>query len=138
MPAQKGSSLIVKVGNGGMPETFSTIGGMTLTRLRVENRQIAGSDVASGRWRKLLDRAGISNLMIACEGVFSDLASEETLRGYAFASSVNQYQLGFGNGDSLSGPFLIAQYERSGDYDAEERYALTLESAGDILFTVAP
>lgn len=28
MPAQKGALVLIKVGNGGGPETFTTIGGM--------------------------------------------------------------------------------------------------------------
>jgi TP901-1 family phage major tail protein len=76
-------------------------------------------------------------MSISGTGIFTDAASEETLRGYAFAGTGNNYQFIFGNGDYITGTFVVTSYERSGNYDAEETYAITLESAGTITFTGA-
>ncbi len=129
--------MLIKVGDGGDPEYFNTIGGLRLSSMQLNTQLLDASHVASGQWRLLLGDAGIRYVMISGGGRFTDSNAEETVRGYAFASSVNNYQFIFANGDRLSGPFQTASYERSGHYDTEETYVLTLESAGSILFTAA-
>jgi TP901-1 family phage major tail protein len=133
MTAQKGSLVLIKVGNGGGPETFSPIGGLRTSRMALGNQTIDGSNV-SAPWRILLS-AGIKSLSISGRGFFTDASSEETIRSYAFSSSVNNYQFIFANGDYITGPFQVTSYERSGDYDSQEMYGITLESAGTITFT---
>jgi predicted secreted protein len=44
--------------------------------------------------------------------------------------------LNFGNGDKISGKFVIANYERSGNLGSQEDFSINLESAGAILFTI--
>lgn len=137
MPAQKGSQLLIKVGNGATPtEAFSTVGGLRTTRLVLNQQLVDTSNKDSGAWRTALSGAGIRSLSLSGAGVFTDAASEETVRGYAFAGTINNFQLVFGNGDLLQGAFHISSYERAGNHDGEETYSLTLESAGTITFTV--
>jgi predicted secreted protein len=93
MTAQKGSLVLIKVGNGGGPEIFSTIGGLRSSRLILGNQIIDSSNI-SAPWRILLN-AGIKALSIGGRGFFTDAASEETIRGYAFSGSVNNYQFVF-------------------------------------------
>jgi TP901-1 family phage major tail protein len=137
MTAQKGSLLLLKVGDGQPSETFSTVGGMRTTKLILNNQSVDATNKDSGAWRSLLSGAGIRSVVISGNGIFTDAASEGTVRGYAFANSIKNYKLTFGNGDILTGAFQIASYERAGEYDGEESYALTLESAGTITFTPA-
>jgi len=137
MPADAGSLVLIKIGNGASPEVFSTIGGLHTSGMKLDNQILNATNVESGIWKQLLGSAGIASLSISGSGLFTDSASEDTLLGYALSGSVNNYQFIFANGDMLSGPFLIATYERSGDYGAEEVYSLALESAGIITFTGA-
>jgi len=137
MPIQNGSLVLIKVGDGGSPETFITVGGLRASGLKLDNQILNATNLESGTWKQLLGSAGIQSLSISGSGLFTGSTSEDTLRGYAFAGSVNNYQLVFADGDILTGPFLVASYERSGDYGGEEIYSLTLESAGTIIFTSA-
>ena len=137
MVAYPGSAVIMKVGNGGGPETFASIGGLRLSRLALNNRTADTSNISSGGWRQLLANAGLKSVVLSGSGIFTDAVSEEILRGYAFANSVNNYQFIFANGDYISGLFQITAYERSGLHTGEETYAITLESAGNITFTAA-
>ncbi len=135
MAAQKGSLLLIKIGNGGSPtETFTTVAGLRTTRMALNQQPVDCSNKDSGAWRQLLGNAGIRSISISGGGVFTDAASEESLRGYAFAGSVNNYKLYFGNGGILSGAFQVTSYERAGNHDGEETYNLTLESAGAVTF----
>lgn len=129
--------MLIKVGNGASPEVFATVGGLRASAIMLGNQPFDATTMESGVWRRLLGGAGIQSMHISGSGMFTDAASEETVRGYAFAGSVNNYQFIFANGDSVTGAFLVTSYDRSGDYGSEEIYALTLESAGAITFADA-
>ncbi len=136
MAIQKGNLLLLRIGDGQASETFTTIGGIRATNMRLNNNIVDASNVASGAWRKLLDNSGISSLSVEGKGFFADSTAEETMRGYAFSNIIKNYELLFANGDKISGAFQIASYERDGDYDNVEGYSMTLESSGDITFSV--
>jgi TP901-1 family phage major tail protein len=133
MTAQKGSLMLLKIGNGGTPETFATIGGMRVTELIHENQLMQASDLESGAWRKLLTGAGLRAITISGDGIFTDSAAEETLRSTAMSHATRNYQLTFGNGDSMIGAFQVASYKRRGMHDDAESYSITLASAGEIV-----
>jgi len=137
MSAESGTLVLIKVGNGGSPETFTTIGGLRTSAMTLSNHTMDASNVQLGQWKQLQSNSGIMSMSISGGGMFTDSAAEEMVCGYAFAQSVNNYQLIFANGDMVSGPFMITAYSRSGDFQDEEIYTLTLESAGNITFTPA-
>jgi TP901-1 family phage major tail protein len=128
MPIQKGSLVLLKISDSlGM---FTTTGGMRTTRFILNNQVIDATHKGSGKWRELLDQAGISSVTISGAGIFTDEESGSCARRYAFESSIKNYELCFGNGDRLRGAFQITSYERSGDYNEEETYSIILESSG--------
>lgn len=136
MTAFKGSLVLIKVGDGVTPvENFTTVGGLRVTRLALNARPIEAGHRESGAWRALLAGAGTRHLTLSGAGAFTNAASEETLRGHAFSGSIVNYRFYFANGGNVTGPFQITAYERSGDYDEEELYALTLESAGVVTYS---
>lgn len=137
MTAQKGSLFLLKVGDGGGPETFTTIGGMRTNSFSLNNQAVDTTNKSSGQWRELLSGAGTSSINISGSGVFTDDAAEETVRGYAFNNEIHNYQIAFGNGDVLEGPFQITSYGRSGSHNNEEAYSLSLASGGAVTFTTA-
>lgn len=134
MAAQKGSLVLIKVGNGGGPETFTTIGGLRTSKLVLNNQVVDTTNKDSGAWRQLLSGAGIRSMSISGSGVFTDSAAEETVRGYAFSNSINNYKFFFANGNTVTGAFQVTSYERAGNHDGEETYSLTLESAGSVTY----
>jgi TP901-1 family phage major tail protein len=138
MTAQKGSLVLLKVGDGATPtESFTTVGGLRTTNFTHNNQTVDATNKDSGAWRELLDGAGTRSVSISGSGVFTDSAAEETVRGYAMENSVKNFELTFGNGDKLSGPFQITSYQRAGSYSDVETYSLTLSSAGQVTFTTA-
>lgn len=136
MTAQKGESVVLKVGNGATPtEIFIEIGGLRDISLRLNNDAIESNNLTSGKYRRLISQSGISSMAISGKGYFTDSTSEETLRGYAFSGTSNNFEISFGNGDKISGAFVIKNYERSGNWASQEDYSIILQSAGGILFT---
>lgn len=138
MTAQKGSLLLLKVGDGATPtENFTTVGGLRTTGFTHNNQTVDATNKDSGAWRQLLDGAGTRSITISGSGVFTDAVSEETVRGFAMNNQIKNYKMTFGNGDSMTGPFQITSYQRAGNHNNEETYSISLASAGAVTFTAA-
>jgi len=138
MAVKKGSLVLLKVGDGGTPtEDFTTLGGLMVTRLVLENRSVSADTLESGAWRTLLPEAGLRRAAVEGRGLFTNTATEETVRAGAFAGAVRNWRLYFPSGDYLAGPFLVAAYQREGDVEEAEACRLVLESAGAIAYTGA-
>ncbi len=135
---QHGDSVVLKIGDGATPtEGFSEIGGLKNTNFNFNNELRVSADLSGGQWQNLLGSTGIQSLSIGGDGYFSDSAAEETLRGYVFSASKNNYELHFGNGDKISGSFVVDNYSRSGRFNGVEAFSLLLQSAGGVVFTAA-
>ena len=137
MSAFSGALVLIKIGDGEVSESFTTIGGLRVCAMGVNSQMLNSSTIGSGAWRSALDGAGMRAMSISGNGIFTDSAAEETLRTQAFSNGVKNYRFVFGNGDSVTGAFFVTAYQRSGAYDGEETYSLTLQSAGAISFTGA-
>ena len=129
MQIYSGSLVLLKIKGA---QGFQVIGGMRTTRFILNNQMVDVSTKESGRWRQLLAGAGLASVVISGAGIFTDQESERLLRDLAFTNKIGDFQLAFGNGDSLRGGFIISAYERSGAMQEEEIYNLTLESAGAV------
>lgn len=136
MTYYSGALLLLKVFND-YDKKFTIVGGMRTTKFLLNNQLIDVTNKSSGKWRELLGDAGIASASLSGQGIFTNEESEEVMRHAAFAGSITEFELIFGNGDSLCGKFLIAHYERAGNYNDEENYAITLESAGKLSFVKA-
>jgi len=140
MAAQKGSSFLLKENSTGTPATVS---GLRSTSMTINGEMVDITDkesnafVTSGndKARTLLEGGGIRSLSISASGVFTDSSTEELVRGFAFDGAIQNYDLVFGNGDTIKGAFLVTSYERAGEFNGEETYSLTLESSNTITFT---
>ena len=139
MTAQRGKDLLLKIGDGGSPETFTTVAGMrtrTLS-LNAQSVDVTHSESAGG-WRELLAGAGVKQASVSGAGVFLSDASADQVRSAFFNASVVNWRIvipGFGD---IEGPFLIANLDYAGDHAGEATMALALDSAGALTFTAAP
>lgn len=134
MSAQKGRNFVLKEGTaaGG-----TTLAGMRVTGLTINNEQVDITNKDSAGWREFLEGAGTQSMDISVEGVFKDAAVEHTVRGYAIANSINDFALVFGDGDYIEGNFAISNYQRSGAHNGEETYSMSLQSTGQPVYTSA-
>lgn len=132
MAAQKGRLLLLKTGTGG---GATTVAGLRTTSMTINNQMVDVTTKDNAPYRTLLEDGGIRTMTVSGAGVFTDAASEETIRGYASANTINSFTLAFPNGDKYEGSFQVTSYERAGGHDGEETYSITLESSGQISFT---
>lgn len=133
MPAYAGNLVVLEIGDGGVPvESFTPLGGVQVTGMRLtQNTLESGSPADGDGWRRLA-AGGMRSLRLHAQGVFSDSAAEAQAQSAALTGAVRNMRLGFGNGETLSGAFVVSEYEREGDSSEAERFRMVLESAGAI------
>jgi TP901-1 family phage major tail protein len=135
MAAEKGRAFVLKIGDGGDPEAFTTIGGMRTTQFAINNEIVDITNKGSAGWRELLGGAGVRSVSLRGAGVFTDSAAEMSLQAKMLAGSVDNYEVLFESGDSFAGAFQAVSLEYAGDHNGERTYTLRLESSGQVSFT---
>ena len=137
MGAQKGKDLLLKLDFTGTA-SFETVAGMRSRRIafNAEAVDITNADSA-GRWRELLEGAGVKRASIAGRGLFKDAATDELMRAAFFDGTVKSYQIVIPDFGTVEGAFQIVNLEFAGEHNGEVSYELALESAGELTFAAA-
>jgi TP901-1 family phage major tail protein len=137
MTAQKGKDLLLKIDTDGSG-TFATVAGLRSRHIafNAESVDISNAD-STGRWRELLEGAGVKRASISGSGIFKDASTDATVRQVFFDGTIRNWQLIVPDFGSLAGAFQITSLEYSGEHNGEVAYELALESAGAITFTGA-
>ncbi len=137
MTAQRGRDLLIRLGDGGSPESFSSVAGLRATSLAFNAQAVDVTNADSaGMWRELLE-GGVKSASLSGSGVFKDAASDAALRQVFFDGTTANYQVvvpGFG---TVAGPFRITQLQYDGPHDGEVKVSLALASAGALTFTAS-
>jgi TP901-1 family phage major tail protein len=135
MAAQKGKDLLVKIDDGA---GYTTVAGLRSRRIafNAETVDITHAESA-GRWRELLQGAGVKRASIAGRGLFKDAATDELMRAAFFDGTVKSYQIVIPDFGTVAGAFQIGSLEFAGEHNGEVSYELALESAGELTFAAA-
>lgn len=132
MAVQKGASLLVKVGNAGSPETFTTVAGLRDTSIAINQETVDVTNKDSSRVRTLMAQGGVKSFTISGSGVFTDSASEQTVLTAFDASTHKNFQFLVPDYNTFTGAFQVTAIEYSGAYNDSVQYSMTFESAGTI------
>lgn len=135
MAAQKGKDLLIKIADGA---GYVTVAGLRARRLsfNAETVDITHAESA-GRWRELLDGAGVKRAAVAGRGLFKDASSDALVRQTFFDGAVKDFQIVIPDFGAVTAAFQITNLEFAGEHDGEVTYELALESAGELSFTAA-
>lgn len=138
MAAQKGKDILIKLGDGASPESFTTVAGIRARTITLNAKTVDATDSdSSGRWRELLAGAGVKSVAVAGSGVFRDSTADAAMRQAFFDQAARNWQLVIPAFGTFQGPFLIATLEYAGQHEGEATFSLSLASAGEIGFTAA-
>jgi TP901-1 family phage major tail protein len=134
MGAQKGKDLLLKL-DFDQNAVFETVAGMRSRRIafNAEPIDITNADSA-GRWRELLEGAGVRRAGISGAGIFKDAASDASVRELFFDGAIRTWQIVVPDFGTISGPFQVTSLEYAGEHYGEVTYELALESAGQVSF----
>jgi TP901-1 family phage major tail protein len=133
MSAQKGSAFLLKIGDGGDPQSYETVAGLRTTQLSINGDTVVVTHKESGGWRELLSGAGTRSVSVSAAGIFLGSTSEDAVRGHALAGTIAAYELSFEDGSRMLGDFLVQRLDYAGDFNGERNYTLQLESSGEVV-----
>ncbi|WP_421724235.1 phage major tail protein, TP901-1 family [Bauldia sp.] len=137
MAAQKGKDLLLKIDTTG-GGVFSTVAGLRSRQIAFNAESVDVTDAEStGRWRELLEGAGVRRASLSGSGIFKDAATDATVRQVFFDGTLRNWQIVVPDFGTLEGPFQIIALEYAGEHNGELAYELALESAGAISFVAA-
>lgn len=138
MTAQSGKDLLLKIGDGGDPESFASVAGLRAKTITLNARTVDATNADSpGAWRELLSGSGVKSCVISGNGIFVDAAADEAVRAAFFTQSADTWRIVVPDFGTIEGAFLVTSLEYSGRHDGEAAYALSLASAGALGFTAA-
>jgi TP901-1 family phage major tail protein len=138
MTAQRGRDMLVKIGDGGSPETFASVAGLRTRTFSLNAREVDATHSESGGWRALLEGAGVKQAAVAGAGVFLNDGAALALRAAFFAGAIRTFKLIVPGLGTMTGPFMIANLDYAGDYDGEATFSVALASAGAVTFEAQP
>lgn len=133
MSAQKGKDLLLKAadGEGG----FTTVAGLRARQIAFNAETVDVTHAESaGRWRELLEGAGVRRASISGSGIFKDASSDALMRQIFFDGAIRDWQVVVPDFGTVAGPFQLTSLEYRGDHAAEVTFDLSLESAGALAF----
>lgn len=136
MAAQRGKDILLKLDDG--TGTFVSVAGLRTRKftLNAETVDVTHSE-STGRWRELLDGAGIRRAGVTGAGIFRDAESDALVRQVFFDGLLRGWQLVLPDFGTITGPFQITSLEYHGEHAGEMSFELALESAGALTFTAA-
>ena len=70
---------------------------------------------------------------MSAAGVFTGSAAETRVKGNALSGVLDDYQLAFESGETVTGKFLVTRLDYAGDYNGERSYTIALESSGQVV-----
>jgi TP901-1 family phage major tail protein len=135
MAGQRGRDIVVKVGDGGEPETFAVVAGIRARSIVLGAGLMEATTAESpGGWRELIAGAGTKRIDLAGSGAFRNAASDALLRAAFFAGDAPRMRLEVAGFGAIEGPFAIAELAYSGLHDDEALFSIRLVSAGAVSF----
>ena len=139
MAGQKGRDVLIKISDGGAPETFVTLAGIRASEIALNATAVDGTAADSPQgWRELVAGAGVKTAQVRGRGVFKDAASDARMRAVFFAGQIARWQLVIPGLGSLTGPLQISELKWAGEHDGEATFSVALQSAGELVFEAAP
>ena len=131
MSAQKGKDLLVKIFDGA---SFVTVAGLRTRRLSFNTETVDITHAESaGRWRELLEGAGVKRAAVSGRGLFKDATTDALMRQTFFDGAVTNYQIVVPDFGTIEGAFQITSLEYAGEHNGEVTYELALDSAGELM-----
>ena len=114
-----------------------TVGGLRSTSITLNDEAVDVTNKDSSGNRTLLADGGIHSMSVSGSGVFTDAASETTLKDAMNASAFKNFEVIIPDFGTYQGAFMVATLEYAGEYNGEVTYSVTLESSGAVTFTSA-
>jgi len=113
--------------------TYETLGGLRSKSGSLSSESIDVTNHGSNEWREILDGAGIRSLDVSGSGVYTNSATLTAVEAAFFANEMRRFRIhDVSQSVTYTAIFKITSVERTGDYNNEQTYSLSLESSGPV------
>lgn len=138
MPKYNGRDFLLSIENAVTPGTYDIIGGMQSNGFTRTTEAVDVTTKQSAPERALLD-CGIRSAEISGSGIMDETAPLARIFGMQFGtvSALANFRVRFGDGDTVTGPYLLNSFERTGEYNQAETFSISLSSAGPQVYVAA-
>lgn len=134
MSAQKGKDLLLKATDDS--GALVSVAGLRTRRLALNADTVDVTHAESaGRWRELLEGAGVRRASVAGAGLFKDAQSDALIREIFFNGAIRPWQVVVPDFGAISGAFQIVSLDYRGEHAGEVTFDIALESAGELTFS---
>lgn len=134
MPAQRGSKLLIKRGDGATPtEAFTTVGALQNASLSINGNPIEVTtsddvDVNDEIWRSYI--TGPKDLSVSGNGIGKDLEPIQSVYNDFATGAITNYEIVVPNLGTFTLPIIVGNMEFTGQFDNAQGFSITLQSAG--------
>lgn len=139
MADRRGEHFVFYIEDSASPGAYNKLGSARANTMTRNGEIVDVSDKGSGAFRKLLSGGGIRSISMSASGPFDgDEQPDEDIRAASESQVLINVQVRSGAPgfeDIWQFSAQIPTYERSGDYNTEERFSVTFESSGTIIYT---
>lgn len=139
MAKSKGKLLLIQAQgvNPAAPTAYTTISALRSTSFTINEETVDVTDKDGAGYRETLEGAGISSLSVTGSGIADNGDTQAFMLNAILNKTHVNLKIIREAGDEFTGTFQITSMAFSGEYNAEETFDLTLESAGTITHTPA-
>ena len=128
-----GKTFLLQIESASVPNTYVTLAACRTLSQAGANAAIDVTNKDGTTFRKLIE-GGERTLEVTAAGVFSDDATVKQMVEYAQVGNIKNFRLTDSLGNTATGAFLVASFDKAGEYQKEITYSFKLSSAGDIVY----
>jgi TP901-1 family phage major tail protein len=132
-----GKAIIVSIKNNAGTPAYEPVLGLRTRAIKFNSESVDITNVDStNQWRELLDATGIKSASISGDGVFKDNTASEEVREAFFAGSHRDWKFDIPDFGDFVMSGRITELTFTGGYNDAVTVSVTIESAGEVTWTV--
>jgi len=138
MSQQIGRTLLIKIGNGAVPEVFTILCGFRARSLNLSTNEVDTTTpdcTNPGGPVQKTSIPGISNRTFSGSGLFESGSTSRILLDHVRDSTVFNAEVIVPGDGSYKGPWMVSDFEFSGDVEGSMEFSATFAAAGAVPFT---
>lgn len=142
MSGYSGRELLIAQADTPTGSSYTTVAGTQNGSVRIGNQIVDTTTKDDAGIRQLLNAKVLTEVSVSFDGVCRDNVTLKTLRDAANAGVHYNFRVTTAGdntaGVTMTGPWVITEFQESGAHDGECRFSATLQSAGTITIAAKP
>lgn len=141
MAKQLGRAFLLKIGDGGGSEVFTTLAGINSKSLTINNSAIdvtTPDATTPGGALFAASLNGLKSFSASGDGIFLDETAEARMNTVAMAADASaNFEIVVPDFGTYAGNFRVTSFELGGETEGAVTFSFSLESNGEVTFTAA-